>query len=241
LLVGAFNLPFEQIRTGGIGEQLSRVFESDGFEALLLSGATSGMMALVQLLVATAILALGAEGILNAGLVVLWTALACAVFLLYMRRRRHWAQMRLSLTNTMVEHLVGHQTRLAQESHAQCHRSEDAGLATYQAASRNMDRSLLLNVVIVRGWLPVGLAGLAYTFVHGGAGNRPCCEPWRGAPRPAGDRADRQQRDRADRRIYRLGIGRSAFPGGWGAVGEGGLYPGTKPAGAHERNAGKQA
>ena len=42
LLVGAFNLPFEQIRTGGIGEHLSRVFESDGFEALLLSGATSG-------------------------------------------------------------------------------------------------------------------------------------------------------------------------------------------------------
>ena len=170
LLVGAFNLPFEQIRTGGIGEHLSRVFESDGFEALLLSGATSGIMALIQLLVAAAILALGAEGILNAGLVVLWTALACAVFLLYMRRRRHWAQMRLSLTNTMVEHLVGHQTRLAQESHAQWHRSEDAGLATYQAASRNMDRwQLLLNVVIVRGWLPVGLAGLAYTFVHGGA------------------------------------------------------------------------
>jgi ATP-binding cassette, subfamily B, bacterial len=33
-----------------------------------------------------------------------------------------------------------------------------------------MDRwQLLLNVVIVRGWLPVGLAGLAYTFVLGDA------------------------------------------------------------------------
>ena len=43
LLVGAFNLPFERIRTGGIGEHLSRVFESDGFEAMLLSGATAGL------------------------------------------------------------------------------------------------------------------------------------------------------------------------------------------------------
>jgi ATP-binding cassette subfamily B protein len=127
-------------------------------------------MAIVQLLVATAMLALGAEGIFNAGLVVLWVALGGTMFAAYMRRRRHWAQMRLSLTNGTVERLVGQQTRLAQESHAQWHRSEDAELANYQAASRNMDRwQLLLNVVIVRGWLPVGLAGLAYTFVHGGA------------------------------------------------------------------------
>ena len=76
----------------------------------------------------------------------------------------------MSLTNGMVERLVGQQTRLAQESECEWHRSEDAGLADYQGASRDMDRwQLLLNVVIVRGWLPVGLAGLAYSFVVGGA------------------------------------------------------------------------
>jgi ATP-binding cassette subfamily B protein len=170
LLVGAFNLPFEHIRAGGIGEHLSRVFESDGFEALVLSGATAGLMAIVQLLVAAAIIAFGVGSLLQAGLVLLWMTLACGLFQAYMRRRRHWAQMRLALTNSMVERLVGQQTRLAQESETEWHRSEDAGLAAYHAASRDMDRwQLLLSVVVVRGWLPVGLAGLAHTFVQGGA------------------------------------------------------------------------
>jgi ATP-binding cassette subfamily B protein len=170
LLVGAFNLPFERIRTGGIGEHLSRVFESDGFEAMLLSGATAGLTAITQLLMAAAILALGVGSILHAGLVLLWMMLACGFFIAYLHRRRDWSEMRLALTNSMVERLVGQQTRLAQESDAEWHRGEDPALADYHAASRNMDRwQLLLNVVIVRGWLPVGLAGLAYTFVVGGA------------------------------------------------------------------------
>jgi ATP-binding cassette subfamily B protein len=170
LLVGAFNLPFERIRTGGMGEHLSRVFESDGFEAMLLSGATAGVTAITQLLMAAAILAIGVGSILQAGLVLLWTVLTCGLFIAYMRRRRDWSQTRLALTNSMVERLVGQQTRLAQESDAEWHRSEDTALADYHAASGVMDRwQLLLNVVIVRGWLPVGLVGLAHTFVLGEA------------------------------------------------------------------------
>jgi hypothetical protein len=125
LLVGALNLPLEHVRAGGIGEHLSRVFESDGFEALVLSGATAGLMAMVQLLAATTIVAFGVGSFLQAGLVVLWITLACGLFRAYVRQRRRWAQMRLALTNSMVERLVGQQTRLAQESQTEWHRSED--------------------------------------------------------------------------------------------------------------------
>jgi ATP-binding cassette subfamily B protein len=170
LLVGAFNLPFERIRSGGIGEHLSRVFESDGFEAMLLTGATAGVTALTQL-AGAAILAFGLGSILHAALVLAWTLLACGLFVVYMRRRRQWAETRLALTNGMVERLVGQQTRLAQEPETEWHRNEDAELAGYQGASREMDRwQLLLNALVVRGWMPVGLAGLAYSFVVGGAG-----------------------------------------------------------------------
>jgi ATP-binding cassette subfamily B protein len=137
---------------------------------MLLSGATAGVTAITQLLMAAAILAIGVGSILHAGLVLLWTVLACGFFIAYMRRRRDWSQTRLALTNSMVERLVGQQTRLAQESDAEWHRSEDPALADYHATSGVMDRwQLLLNVVIVRGWLPVGLVGLAHTFVLGEA------------------------------------------------------------------------
>ena len=171
LLVGAFNLPFERVRGGGIGEHLSRVFESDGFEAMLLTGATAGVTAITQLIVAAAILAFGVGSMLHAALVLAWTLLACGLFVAYMRWRRHWAETRLALTNGMVERLVGQQTRLAQEPENEWHGNEDAELAGYQGASREMDRwQLLLNTLVVRGWMPVGLAGLAYSFVVGGAG-----------------------------------------------------------------------
>jgi ATP-binding cassette subfamily B protein len=171
LLVGSFNLPFERIRGGGIGEHLSRVFESDGFEAMLLTGVTAGVTAVTQLVVAAAILAFGVGSIVHAALVLAWTVLACGLFVAYMRRRRHWAETRLALTNGMVERLVGQQTRLAQEPETEWHRNEDAELALYQGASREMDRwQLLLNALVVRGWMPVGLAGLAHSFVFGGAG-----------------------------------------------------------------------
>ena len=115
LFSGALSLPFEQIRGSGIGSHLGRVFESDGFEALLLSSGTTGLMAMIQLLAAVAIFALGAGSILNACLLIAWISFACGAFFGYARQRRQWAEQRLSLTNGTVERLVGHQTRLAQE------------------------------------------------------------------------------------------------------------------------------
>ena len=119
---------------------------------------------------AAAILALGVGAFSTPAAGAVVDDAACGFFIAYLRRRRDWSETRLALTNEMVEHLVGQQTRLAQESDAEWHRSEDPALADYHAASRHMDRwQLLLNVVIVRGWLPVSLAALAHTFVLGGA------------------------------------------------------------------------
>jgi len=65
---------------------------------------------------------------------------------------------------------VGHRTRVAQLPPARWHDEEDAALETYLKSSRSMDASTqTLLVVVPRGWLVLGLIGLAPAFVRGGA------------------------------------------------------------------------
>jgi ATP-binding cassette subfamily B protein len=78
--------------------------------------------------------------------------------------------MRLDMTNELVEAMVGHRTRLAQQAPAQWHEGEDRALASYLAQSSLMDgaaRSLL--AIIPRGWLLIGLVGIAPAFISGSA------------------------------------------------------------------------
>jgi ATP-binding cassette, subfamily B, bacterial len=90
---------------------------------------------------------------------------------MYLRNRRHWADARLHLTHSLVERMVGHQTRLAQEPPDRRHDGEDAELAAYHAMGRAMDPWLTrLSLLASRGWLPIGLAALMPAFIWGGGG-----------------------------------------------------------------------
>jgi ATP-binding cassette subfamily B protein len=68
----------------------------------------------------------------------------------------------------LVERLVGHRTRLAQEMRERWHDGEDQALARYLERSAAMDRTAAwLMAVVPRGWLFLGLLGLAPAFVSG--------------------------------------------------------------------------
>jgi ATP-binding cassette subfamily B protein len=69
-----------------------------------------------------------------------------------------------------VERMIGHRTRLAQEPPAQWHDHEDRLLDAYGEASRRADALVpWFSALLPRGWLVVGMLGVAYPFVGGSA------------------------------------------------------------------------
>lgn len=170
LLHGATRLDPEEIRVEGAGHLLGRVIESEAVEALALSGGLSAVLALIELAVAAGVLAQGAGGGLHAVLLVVWAAVAGGLGWLWLQRRDRWTVQRLDITHDLVERMVGHRTRLAQERPSRWHDGEDESVARYADASRDMDRAATaLGVIVPRGWLIVALIGLMPAFVAGGA------------------------------------------------------------------------
>jgi ATP-binding cassette subfamily B protein len=168
LLYGALRLEPEEIRHQGAGQLLGRVLEAEAVEGLALSGGFLGLVAGMEVLIAAAVLDLGAGGGTHSLLLLAWVALALLLGWRYYRQRRHWTEERLALTHDLVERLVGHRTRLAQEMREGWHDGEDQALAYYLGRSAAMDRTAAwLLAVVPRGWLFFGLVGLAPAFISG--------------------------------------------------------------------------
>ena len=168
LLAGALRLAPEEIRQQGAGQLLGRVIESEAVEALALSGGILGLVAGLELSLAAVVLGAGAGGGYQALLLLGWLGLTGLIGWRYVRRRRHWTAARLELTHDLVEHMVGHRTRLAQETPAHWHDGEAQALARYLELARVMDRTAAwLMALVPRGWLLLGLLGLAPAFLTG--------------------------------------------------------------------------
>jgi len=170
LLAGALRSDVETVRRQGAGELLARVLESQALESLALNGGFGVLVALLELLFAASILAAGAGGWLHVALLLGWVALTLVLGLRYLGRLRAWTLERLRMTQALVERMVGHRTRLAQEQRGRRDHEEDQELGSYLRSSRSMDRSILPIVgVMPRGWMLVALGGLAPAFVAGTA------------------------------------------------------------------------
>jgi ATP-binding cassette subfamily B protein len=66
--------------------------------------------------------------------------------------------------------MVGHRTRLAQEDHRHWHDDEDQALDRYLKLSENVDQvGIQVNSIVTRGWMLVGLLGIAVPFISGAA------------------------------------------------------------------------
>jgi len=168
LLYGALRLQPNEIRHQGAGQLLGRVIESEALESLALSGGFLALVSVIELALAALVLGAGAGGVEHALLLLLWIALAAVLGWRYFQEERRWTDSRIGMTHDLVESMVGHRTRLAQEPREHWHDSEDQGLERYQGVSQAMDRrGAMLMAIVPRGWVVVGVAGLAPAFISG--------------------------------------------------------------------------
>jgi ATP-binding cassette subfamily B protein len=170
LMLGALKVEPEEIRHQGAGQLLSRILNAEALEFLALTGAHVGVITLSELVLALPILILGAAGWAHALLLLAWVVVALRLCWLYYRQRRAWTEARLEMTHDLVEQMVGHRTRLAQQSAGLWHEREDRDLERYLDLSAALDRrAAQLRVLIPRGWLIISLLALAVPFVSGRA------------------------------------------------------------------------
>jgi ATP-binding cassette subfamily B protein len=166
LLHGTLNLEPEEIRHQGMGQFLGRIMESESVEMLALNGGFMALLSFIELFLAIVILANGAGGMVHALFLLIWVAITLVILFRYYRIAREWTVAHREMTNELVENMVGHRTRLAQEDPKRWHEVEDQSLDRYLKLSENMDRiGMQLNAVTVRGWLLVGIVGLIFPFI----------------------------------------------------------------------------
>ena len=168
LLYGALRLTPEEIRMQGVGQFLSRVLESEAVEAMALSGGFSALISVIELLASLFVLSWGSAGSLLCLVLGAWTLLISYFGYDFYVRRKAWTAARLHMTHDLIERMIGHRTRVAQESHAHWHDGEDEELEHYLQLSKNVDQSELRLIALApRGWLIVALLGLTPAFAHG--------------------------------------------------------------------------
>ena len=167
LLYGVLRLEPEEVRHQGAGQFFGRVLESQAVESLALGGGFLALVAGVELIMAAVVLSKGAGGTLHVLLFLGWVALALLLTWWTFSYRQRWTEARLGLTQDLVERMVGHRTRLAQEPREHWHDGEDQALERYFALSRETDGIALVQTLVPGGWLIVGLLGLTPAFVSG--------------------------------------------------------------------------
>jgi len=165
LLHGSLKLEPEEIRHQGMGQFLGRVMESEAVEMLALSGGFMALLSFVELGIAGFILYKGAGGILHASLLALWTLVSITILWRYYEISRDWAVAYREMTNDLVERMVGHRTRRAQENPHRWHEDEDQALDRYLKLSESVDHvNEQLSTISARGWLVVGMLGVIIPF-----------------------------------------------------------------------------
>jgi ATP-binding cassette, subfamily B, bacterial len=118
----------------------------------------------VELLMASAIF-IAASLVTHLLLLVITVAIMSLFGWRSFERRHQWTGTRLEMTNDLVERMVGHRTRLAQEPSSHWHTDEDQRLDGYVTRSARMDRADLALLAIPRAWLIIAVLGLAPSFL----------------------------------------------------------------------------
>jgi ATP-binding cassette subfamily B protein len=169
LLEGILALSPEEIRSRGVGQLLGSVLETEALEALARAGGPLAAAGLLQILAGGVVLGLGAAPLVHLAILVLWLAAVVAMGARYHRRLLDWADSRLALTHDLVESMVGHRTLVVQRPPVDPRAEEDA-IGAYGRRGEALDGAAArLATLAPRGWLAVGLLGVAPGFVSGRA------------------------------------------------------------------------
>ena len=167
LIAGAMRLDPDSVRHHGAGGMLARIMEADALHSLALGGGLAALVAPIELLVAGTLLWLGAGGTWHALLLVAAVAALSACIVNNQRLRAQWTDARLTMTDSLVERMHGHRTRLAQERSTRWHAGEDRALDQYLERSAALDGSTaIVHTLVPRVWLLTGFAALVPAFLR---------------------------------------------------------------------------
>ncbi len=165
LLYGTLKLHPNEVRYQGTGQFLGRILEADAVELLAISGGLTALISVIELLTAACVLMLGIGGWVHALVLGAWVVLTAVLGWYYWRTSRDWVAAYRSMTNDLVERMVGHRTRLAQEAPASWHVEEDAELDHYLHLSERVDRAHMLLAATPRAWMVAGLGAVAVWLI----------------------------------------------------------------------------
>lgn len=170
LLNGALRLGPDEVRHLGVGALLGQVIESEVVESTALAGGFLAIHAVIEVVLAGFVLGIGAGSLIHLALLLAWAGLAALLGRSYYRSRHAWTGERLTMTGDLVEKMVGHRTRLAQEPRTEWNEGEDQALERYLGLSGCLDGvAVKLRVLLPRGWLLAAFLGLV-PMVLAGAG-----------------------------------------------------------------------
>lgn len=170
LLHETLGLNPDELRSSGIGHFLGWALELEAIERAGFTGGVIGVVALIELAAGGMVLAIGAAPALELLALIGWSAAVFALLLVYLRRRRQWTGDRLEMTHDLIERIVGHRTRIVQETPERWHAGEDEALEEYFLVSRRMDHvAAILNALAARGLVLACLLALASAVVGGSA------------------------------------------------------------------------
>ena len=168
MLLGALKLDPQEIRHQGTGQLLGRVIEVDAVEELATHGGLVSLVAVLELAIAIPVLALGPAGVISVILFLAWMAFAGLLIRRFAAHWLAWSRARTAMTNDLVEGMLGHRTRIAQELAADWHRNEDRALTSHAEHLRALDRiGAQISGLLPRGWLLLGIASLAPALIDG--------------------------------------------------------------------------
>ncbi len=168
LLAGVLRMDLDRIKQQGVGQLLSQVMEAQALEALALNGGFAVVVAVIELGFAALILAHGANALLQLALLGAWLLVTLGLSARYFYRLQDWTSERVNMTHALIERMVGHRTRLAQENAKRRDLVEDQEIQAYYASSKALDHSvLLITGALSRGWLCLSLVGIAPVFISG--------------------------------------------------------------------------
>jgi ATP-binding cassette, subfamily B, bacterial len=168
LLAGALALDPDEVRSDGAGRMMSRVLESEAVEQLAIDAGGAALFTTIDLVMAALVLSFGALPRLELAALIAFAAAAVVLAIRIYRRRRAWTDARLTMTHEMIERLVGHRTRLAQEPREDWHEDEDQGAARTLRAAKRLDASVVaIASVLPRAWLVASIAIVAIAIVTG--------------------------------------------------------------------------
>lgn len=162
LLAGALAMPPDAVKRSGVGQLIGQVMESQALEGLALSGGFAVLVGLIELGFAAWVLKMGAAPGAHLVLLGIFVVFAALLGWRFHRRITAWTTQRLGMTHYLIEAMVGHRTRLAQDRAARREANEDGQLSAYFACSTAMDRSTLqLGAGLLTAWSTASLLALA--------------------------------------------------------------------------------